>query len=141
MPEPLMNANEIGKFMRKHFARWDRMGVTVEDVAFRRAKLRMSIGERQLRAGGTVAGPAMFAIADTAMYIAVLASVGPKAQAVTTNMSINFLKRPPMRDLIAECQLLKLGRRLAVGDVIIHSDEVDEPVAHATGTYAIQVNG
>jgi len=141
MPEPLMNANEIGKFMRKHFARWDRMGVTVEDVAFRRAKLRMSIGERQLRAGGTVAGPAMFALADTAMYIAVLASVGPKAQAVTTNMSINFLKRPPMRDLIAECQLLKLGRRLAVGDVIIYSYEVDEPVAHATGTYAIPVNG
>ncbi|MEZ5922684.1 MAG: PaaI family thioesterase [Parvularculaceae bacterium] len=141
MPEPLMNANEIGKFMREHFARWDRMGVTIEDAAFRRVKLRMSIGERQLRAGGTVAGPAMFALADTAMYIAVLASVGPKAQAVTTNMSINFLKRPPMRDLIAECQLLKLGRRLAVGDVIIYSDDDEEPVAHATGTYAIPVNG
>jgi len=141
MSEPLMNANKIGKFMREHFARWDRMGVTVEEAAFRRVKLKMSIGERQLRAGGTVAGPAMFALADTAMYIAVLASVGPKAQAVTTNMSINFLKRPPMRDLTAECQLLKLGRRLAVGDVIIHSDDVDEPVAHATGTYAIPVNG
>jgi uncharacterized protein (TIGR00369 family) len=137
MTEPAMTAAELNAFMAAGFARWERTGVTIEHAEHRAVRLRMTTGERSLRPGGTVAGPTMFMLADTALYAAVLASVGPKALAVTTNMSINFLRKPPPRDLIAECRLLKLGKRLAVGDVTIYSDGEEEPVAQATGTYSI----
>ena len=79
----------------------------------------------------------MMALADFAMYVGVLASIGPVPLAVTTNLNINFLRKPAARDLIAECRLLKLGKRLAVGEVTIRSDGADEPVAHVTSTYSI----
>jgi uncharacterized protein (TIGR00369 family) len=79
----------------------------------------------------------MMALADFAMYVAVLASIGPVPLAVTTNLNINFLRKPGNRDLIADCRLLKLGKRLAVGEVTIRSDGMDEPVAHVTSTYSI----
>jgi len=132
-----MTADELTAFLASGFARWERTGITIEMAAHRAARLRMTTGERSLRPGGTVSGPTMFMLADTALYVAVLASVGPKALAVTTNMSINFLRKPAPRDLIAECRLLKLGKRLAVGEVTIYSEGDDEPVAHATGTYSI----
>lgn len=132
-----MTIDDLTAFMAAAFPRWDRTGITFEHAEHRRVRLRMKTGERSLRPGGTVSGPTMFMLADTALYAAVLASVGPKALAVTTNVSINFLRKPPPRDLIAECRLLKLGRRLAVGDVTIFSEGEDEPVAQATGAYAI----
>lgn len=134
---PAMTAAELNAFMAAGFARWERTGVTIEHAVHRAVRLRMTTGERSLRPGGTVAGPTMFMLADTALYAAVLASIGPKALAVTTNMSINFLRKPAPVDLIAECRLLKLGKRLAVGDVTIFSEGEDEPVAQATGTYSI----
>lgn len=76
-------------------------------------------------------------LADTAMYIAVLAMIGPVALAVTTNLNINFLRKPSQADVIAQARLLKLGKRLAVGDVTMYSDGDAEPVAHATVTYSI----
>jgi uncharacterized protein (TIGR00369 family) len=137
MTQPAMTAEELTAFMRTAFEGWDRTGVTIESVAPRAARLKLRIGGRALRPGGTVSGPAMFMIADTAFYVAVLASVGPAALAVTTQMSINFLRKPPPADLIADCRLLKLGSRLAVGEVTIYSEGQEEPVAHATGTYSI----
>jgi len=82
----------------------------------------------------------MMALADFAMYVGLLASIGPVPLAVTINLSINFLRRPAARDLIAECRLLKLGKRLAVGEVTIRSDGMNEPVAHVTSTYSIPRN-
>ena len=79
----------------------------------------------------------MMGLADFAMYVAVLASFGAVPLAVTTNLNINFLRRPAQRDLIGEARLIKLGKRLAVGDVAIHSDGEDDMVAHATLTYSI----
>ncbi len=137
MKPSAMTAADLNAFMLAGFPRWDRAGVTIEHAEHRAVRLRMTTGERSLRPGGTVSGPTMFMLADTALYAAVLASVGPKALAVTTNMSINFLRKPPPSDLIAECRLLKLGKRLAVGYVTIYSDGEDEPVAQATGTYSI----
>lgn len=134
---PLMTIDELTAFLAAGFARWERTGITIEAAAHRAVRLRMTTGERSLRPGGTVAGPAMFMLADTALYVAVLASVGPKALAVTTSMTINFLRKPAPVDLIATCRLLKLGKRLAVGDVTITSDGEEDPVAHATGTYSI----
>jgi uncharacterized protein (TIGR00369 family) len=77
------------------------------------------------------------ALADTATYVALLGMIGPVALAVTTNLNINFLRKPAQADVIAECKLLKLGKRLAIGEVTMYSDGDTEPVAHATVTYSI----
>ena len=97
----------------------------------------MKASEEMLRPGGTISGPAMFGLADVALYGAVLSMIGPVALAVTTNMNINFLRKPAPKDLLAEARILKLGKRLAVGEVTIWSEGEEEPVAHATGTYSI----
>jgi uncharacterized protein (TIGR00369 family) len=101
-------------------------------------RMRLHVGERNLRPGGTVSGPAMFSLADVAVYLAILAMIGPEALAVTTNCSIDFMRKPAAgRDLVAEARLLKLGRVLAVGDVLLYSEGAAEPVARATLTYSI----
>ncbi len=101
-------------------------------------RIRLKVAEQHLRPGGTVSGPAMFALADVAIYLAVLSRIGPVALAVTTNCSIDFLRKPAAgRDLIAEARLLKLGRTLAVGDVMIFSEGGAAPVARASLTYSI----
>lgn len=100
--------------------------------------VRLMIADRHLRPGGTVSGPSMFALADVAIYLAVLSRIGPVALAVTTNCSIDFMRKPDAAcDLLAEARLLKLGRTLAVGDVLIRSEGSDAIVARASLTYAI----
>jgi uncharacterized protein (TIGR00369 family) len=79
----------------------------------------------------------MMALADLGLYVAILAHIGPVALAVTTSLNFNFLRKPEQRDLIADCRLLKLGKRLAVGDVSIYSEGSSDVVCHATGTYSI----
>lgn len=110
----------------------------VEDIRPHGITVRLLSSERNLRPGGTVSGPAMFALADVSVYLALLAMIGPKALAVTTNASIDFLRKPAAGvDLLAECRLLKLGRVLAVGDVLIRSEGQEAPVARASLTYSI----
>ena len=100
--------------------------------------LRLAVAERHLRPGGTVSGPAMFGLADVAMYLAILSRIGPVALAVTTNCSIDFMRKPAAgRDLFAEARVLKLGKTLGVGDVLIFSEGQAEPVARAGLSYAI----
>jgi uncharacterized protein (TIGR00369 family) len=99
--------------------------------------MRMTYHERHLRPGGTISGPSMMGLADLALYAAILAQIGPVALAVTTSLNFNFLRKPEARDLIAECRLLKLGKRLAVGEVSIFSEGSSDVVCHATGTYSI----
>jgi len=104
----------------------------------RRARLRMDIDHTHLRPGGTVSGPTMMLLADTAVYAAILSTVGAVILAVTTNLNINFLRKPESdRDLVGESWLMKVGKRLIVGEVIIYSDDDTDPVAHATCTYSI----
>ncbi|PPQ37982.1 PaaI family thioesterase [Rhodoblastus acidophilus] len=111
--------------------------VTVESVGPLTARLRLHVDERHLRPGGTVSGPSLFMLADVGLYVAILAQIGPVALAVTTNLNINFLRKPPPGDVIAEIRLLKLGKRLAVGEATLFADGDDAPVAHAVGTYSI----
>ncbi|MFN6952597.1 MAG: PaaI family thioesterase [Albidovulum sp.] len=107
--------------------------LTVEGIV-----MRLRVAERHLRPGGTVSGPSIFALADLAVYLALLARIGPVALAVTTNAGIDFLRRPAAdRDLIAEARILKLGRVLAVGDVLIRSEGLADPVARVNLTYSI----
>jgi uncharacterized protein (TIGR00369 family) len=138
--DPAMTPADLQAFLESEFPEvfGAERHVIVEDVAFRACRMRLLYHPRHLRPGGTISGPAMMTLADTAMYVAILGSIGPVALAVTTNLSINFLKKPEQRDLIAECRLLKLGKRLAVGEVDIHSDgHPDDLVAHVTSTYSI----
>jgi uncharacterized protein (TIGR00369 family) len=114
-----------------------RGGYCIEEVWFGGCRIRKSFSERSLRPGGTISGTTMMALADFAPYVAILASIGWVPLAVTINLSINFLRKPPAVDLLAEARLIKLGKRLAVADVGIRSAGEDELVAHATSTYSI----
>ncbi|MCA1777101.1 MAG: PaaI family thioesterase [Loktanella sp.] len=108
------------------------------DAAGETLALRLAVSDRHLRPGGTVSGPTMFALADVALYLAILQRLGPVALAVTTNCSIDFMRRPAAgADLIGTAHILKLGRVLAVGDVLIHSEGQEGPVARASLTYSI----
>ena len=113
------------------------VGMRAETIEERKAVLRMPTDERQLRPGGTVSGPAMMALADAAMYAVLLGAIGPVKLAVTTSFNANFLSKPQPGDLVAEAEILKLGKRLAGIEVALHSDGFDAPVAHMTGTYSI----
>jgi uncharacterized protein (TIGR00369 family) len=130
----VMTADEINAFYRQAFP----SGIARVDFADGKiARVRLAYDQAQLRPGGTLSGPTMMGLADMAMYTLVLSSIGFVPLAVTTNLSINFLRKPEPRDLIAEGRMLKLGKALAVGDVVIRSDGSDEIVAHAVVTYSI----
>lgn len=113
------------------------IGMVCESIGKAQAVLRLPFNDNMLRPGGTVSGPTMMALADACMYGVILSAIGPVKLAVTTSFNINFLHRPAPGDLLCEGKILKLGKRLAVMDVILHSEGHDEPVAHATGTYSI----
>lgn len=136
---PRMTLQEVEAFLEEEFPQIHHGGrsYSIESVRAKGAVVRMAYHERHLRPGGTVSGPAMMALADYAMYVALLAQIGPVALAVTTNLSINFLRKPEQRDMLADCSILKLGRRLAVGEVALRSEGQDDLVAHVVTTYSI----
>jgi uncharacterized protein (TIGR00369 family) len=134
-----MTASELGAFLDSQFPQMNSSGqrFIVEEVVGGSVKVRMIFHEQTLRPGGTISGPAMFALADIAMYAAVLAHIGPRPLAVTTSLNINFLRKPKPGDMIADATILKLGKRLAVGEIGLHSDGEEDLAAHATATYSI----
>jgi uncharacterized protein (TIGR00369 family) len=135
---PKLTAAGVGDFLAQHFPQIS-IGTSyiVEETQDGFARLRMVYRDSLLRPGGTISGPAMFALADICMYAAVLASIGPVALAVTTNLTINFLRRPGPRDMLGEARILKLGKRLAVGEIALFSEAETDLAAHATATYSI----
>jgi uncharacterized protein (TIGR00369 family) len=139
MPAPALNADEIATLLHEIFpqAFYDGCGLSLERVEYGSIRVRRQYHDDYLRPGGTISGPTMMELADFAMYVAVLSAVGPQPLAVTTNLNINFLRKPAQSDLIADAKLMKVGKRLAVGEVTITSDGSDEPVAHVTATYSI----
>jgi uncharacterized protein (TIGR00369 family) len=130
-----LTADELNEFFTRAFP-----GTTpavIETVGPRSARLRLKFQTSHLRPGGTISGPSLMALADTAMYAALLAQIGLVPLAVTTNLNINFLSKPPQKDVIALVEIVKLGARLAVGDVRMLSDGETELVAQANVTYSI----
>ena len=113
------------------------LGCRVERFAAGHVVLRLPYRDLLRRPGGTICGPALMALADVTLYGAVLSAVGEVALAVTTDMTIHFLRRPAARDVVAEGRLLRLGRRLAVGEVSMQSDGDGRAICHVVGTYAI----
>ena len=134
---PVMTPAELTVFMEKEFPQAASAGMAIEHLDDRVIRLRLPTQEKNLRPGGTVSGPTLMWFADCGFYLLIMAQLGPVALAVTTNLNINFMRKPAMGDLIGEGRLLKLGKSLAVGDFTIWSDGKKEPVAHATLTYSI----
>lgn len=133
----VMNFDEMCRFLAEHFPQGEQYG-QLEQLGDGWAEMRLSVGDDHLRPGGTVSGPTMMGLADVALYAALLSRIGPVALAVTINLNINFLRKPrPDADLLARATMLKVGKRLGVGEVSIHSEGEDDPVAHATITYSI----
>ncbi|MGB9041185.1 MAG: PaaI family thioesterase [Pseudolabrys sp.] len=139
MPAPAMNADQIANLLHEVFpqAFYPGCGLMIERVDYADIRVRRHFQEGYIRPGGTISGPTMMELADFAMYVAVFSAVGPQPLAVTTNLNINFLRKPGKGDLIAEARLMKVGKRLAVGEVTIFSEGSAEPVAHVTSTYSI----
>ena len=131
----MMQTKDIQTFLATEFPQ---STVQVLSLGDRTASVRQEINNTHLRPGGTVSGPVLMTVADVAMYVAVLNQIGIVPLAVTTNLNINFLRKPSAeRAIIGVCHLLKVGKTLAVGEVSLYSEGSDEVVAHVVTTYAI----
>jgi uncharacterized protein (TIGR00369 family) len=139
MAAPKLERQELTRLLTAEFPEMfnAESGYAIEKVWHGGAVVRRHFHNRSLRPGGTLSGATMMALADFAMYVAVLAAIGWVPLAVTTNLTINFLKKPAPRDLLAEVRLIKLGKRLAVGEVDLRSEGEADLVAHVTTTYSI----
>lgn len=136
-----MNVAELEEFLHREFPQAFSQGdISIETADGRTSLLRQRFSENMLRPGGTVSGPTLMALADFAMYVVLLSAIGPIALAVTTNLNINFLRKgSPGQDVVAVARLLKLGKRLAVGEVTLLSGTSPDPIAHVTSTYSIPI--
>ena len=138
MLKPIMSPAQIHAFWDEHFPQIrSAPAIQVVSVGSGEVLVRLTPDDRHLRPGGTISGPTLFTLADVAAYALLLAHVGPVPLMVTTSMTINFLRRPPLAAIFGECRLLKLGKRLAVVEVGIRPESGGDLVAHATGTYSI----
>jgi uncharacterized protein (TIGR00369 family) len=130
-----LTQQDINAWFGEHFPNFDEV-MTLEMAVPRRARIRLRVGDRHLRPGGTVSGPSMMMLADAAVYAALLAADAEAGDAVTSSFNISFLRRPRPADLLAEAELLSVGRRLVVGEVHLRSVGDDDLLAQATVTYA-----
>ncbi len=135
-----MSVTELEQFLHEVFPQAFRIGGDIEiaHADGRICRVRQRYSDKMLRPGGTISGPTLMALADCAMYVVLLSAIGPVGLAVTTNLNINFLRKGAAeQDVIAEARLLKLGKRLAVGEVTLFSADSADPIAHVTATYSI----
>ncbi|WP_213772567.1 PaaI family thioesterase [Bradyrhizobium sp. dw_78] len=134
-----MSVAELEAFLRHEFPQAFSGGdIAIESADGGSCLLRQRYHERMLRPGGTISGPTLMALADFAMYVVLLSAIGPVGLAVTTSLNINFLRKgQPEQDVLAAAKLLKLGKRLAVGEVNLLSGSSPDPIAHVTATYSI----
>jgi uncharacterized protein (TIGR00369 family) len=134
-----MSVAELEAFLVREFPQSFGSGDTrVESADGETCLLRQRYSDRMLRPGGTISGPTLMGLADCAMYVVLLSAIGPVGLAVTTSLNINFLRKgAPGQDVLAAARILKLGKRLAVGEVNLLSGASLDPVAHVTATYSI----
>jgi uncharacterized protein (TIGR00369 family) len=139
MAVPKMSVAELEKFLQREFPQAFSDGdISIESADAVTCLLRQRYSDLMLRPGRIISGPTLMALADLAMYVVLLSAIGPVRLAVTTNLSINFLRTgKPGQDLLAPARLLKLGKRLAVGEVNLLSGTSTDPIAHVTSTYSI----
>jgi len=127
--------SEVIEFLTRDFPQ---SKCVVEEVGNASAIVKYPVGTADLRPGGTVSGGVLMTVADVALYVTILGEIGIVPLTITTSFNINFLRKPTQsKDIVAVCKLIKVGRSLAVGEVALYSEGVDEMVAHAVGTYSI----
>jgi len=131
-----MTREELRRFLESEFPQAP-AGITVDSVDDTTIRIRQKTLDQHLRPGGTVSGPTLMAMVDFGFYLLLLSRLGPVAMAVTTNLNINFMRKPDPGHLVGEGRLMKLGKALAVGDFTIWNEGERAPVAHATVTYSI----
>jgi uncharacterized protein (TIGR00369 family) len=137
-----VTAEEFRQVLREGMPTAAAMAFEVVTLERGLAVLRLATTPRDLRPGGTVAGPVLFGFADLAMYAAVMSAVGNVPLAVTTDATVHFLRRPKAGVLVARARLLKEGQRLVVGEVTVcHEGEDEDPVAHVVMTYSVPPSG
>jgi uncharacterized protein (TIGR00369 family) len=137
-PGPVgLDAEGIQRFLEHHYPQALGFPVTVGEKVDRTLTLTLAVSDAMLRPGGTISGPTLMTLADVAMYFLILSELGSVALAVTTSLHIDFLRRPAKKPIVARAELLKLGRTLAVGRVVMYSEGDPSPVAHASLTYAL----
>ena len=139
--QPRLSPDDLSRVLAEHFPQALEFPVAITHLDEGVLDLRLTVDARNLRPGGTVSGPTLMTLADTAMYFLLLTHLGPLALAVTTSLHIDFLRRPEPRDVVARAELLKLGKTLAVGRVTLRSEGDARPVAHASVTYALPPRG
>ena len=132
-----MTAEAVSAYLDEVFPAWSSGGLSIRSIEPGRATIGLDAGEGHLRPGGTVNGPALFTLADFAAYAVILGHVGKQALAVTTNLSINFLRKAPPGPVVGHCRLLKLGKRLAVTDCDIMAAGGGDLIAEAHATYSL----
>lgn len=136
---PAVSADELTHRLSAEFPQvWSSLsGLSIEEVWSGGCRLRQAFREQSLRPGATISGATIMALGDYAVYVAVLATIGWEPLAVTTSLNVNFLRKPGRSDLLADCDLIKVGKRLVVGEVMIREAGEDEPIAHLTSTYSV----
>lgn len=134
--KPILSAERVEAIIHDGLPEASESGIRVSEVGASFAVIRLPYSPRMLRPGERVSGPTLFAAIDTAMYAAVLAHIGEQRMAVTSDMTLHFLRGCAPRDIEARADIVKLGRRLAVMSVVVGA-EGDEPAVHATGSYAL----
>ncbi|SFR54685.1 uncharacterized domain 1-containing protein [Marinobacter gudaonensis] len=133
----IITFEELQAFLDEQFPQGAAYG-TLQKLGDGWAEMKLEVDEEHLRPGGTVSGPAMMGLADVTLYAALLSKIGLVPLAVTTNLNINFLRKPAAHKPIwARATMLKVGRTMGVGEVFVYSEGGDEPVAHSTMTYSI----
>ena len=139
MTKAKMTVAEIEAFLHREFPQAFGSGdIQIETADGHTSLLRQPYDDRMLRPGGTISGPTLMALADFAMYVVLLSAIGPVGLAVTTNLNINFLRKGlPEQDIVAAAKLVKIGKRLAFGEVQLLSGTSPDPIALATATYSI----
>jgi uncharacterized protein (TIGR00369 family) len=135
-PQLALDAREVAEFLREVFP-GSMDSFEIEELVPNESRVRMMFAPWRLRPGGTISGPSLMTLADSAMWIALLGMIGRVPLSVTSHLDIDFLRKPAPADVVGHCRLLKLGRRLAVGDVLMYSDGETRPCARASVTYAI----
>jgi uncharacterized protein (TIGR00369 family) len=136
---PAVSADELTRRLTAEFPQvWSSMsGLSIEEVWSGGCRLRQAFREQSLRPGATISGATIMALGDYAVYVAVLATIGWEPLAVTTSLNVNFLRKPGRNDLLADCDLIKVGKRLVIGEVMIREAGEEEPIAHLTSTYSV----
>lgn len=138
--QPVMTVSDMNAFFAAKFPEVNTRYIVRELPAMGSIVDKLP-NERDLRPGGTLSGSAIFELADLAFYVATLAMIGPKALTVTTSAAIDYMRKPEAGGMWAEARILKLGRALSVGDVMLYSNAHDKPVAHANITFSIPPRG